>query len=81
METFASSELAGHPDIAFNAGTHTEGIKMACRDFQHLEHSRLMDLTTQPLLSTRPRPPAACNPCTFYVRTDEKCAQGPVCRK
>ncbi|HVR36684.1 MAG TPA: YbaK/EbsC family protein [Methylomirabilota bacterium] len=46
MRTFVSAELAGHPGIAFNAGSHTEVIRMAYPDFQRLENPQVMDFTT-----------------------------------
>jgi Ala-tRNA(Pro) deacylase len=36
MEVYVSSSLAKDDDIAFNAGTHTEVIKMSYKDFEKL---------------------------------------------
>ncbi len=41
MPVFVEEELAEDPEIAFNAGTHTEVIRMAYRDFERLVHPRL----------------------------------------
>ena len=42
METFLAPELAGLRDIAFNAGTHTEVIKLAFSDFERLVHPKII---------------------------------------
>ncbi len=36
LETFVSPSLADDEEIAFNAGTHTELIRMACEDYLRL---------------------------------------------
>lgn len=36
MPVYISSELAAEPEIIFNAGSHTELIRMAWRDYQSL---------------------------------------------
>jgi Ala-tRNA(Pro) deacylase len=46
MEVFASPELAENDQIAFNAGSHTEVIKLSFRDFDRLVHPRVMSFTT-----------------------------------
>ena len=44
MEVYVESHLAADPQIAFNAGTHTELISMAYKDFERLVHPRLVDM-------------------------------------
>jgi putative FmdB family regulatory protein len=39
MEVFVAPELAQNDEIAFNAGTHTEVVRLAYRDFERLVHS------------------------------------------
>ncbi len=46
MEVYASPALAENEEIAFNAGSHTEVIKMAFRDFERLVHPKVMSFTT-----------------------------------
>jgi Ala-tRNA(Pro) deacylase len=46
MEVYASPELGENEEIAFNAGSHTEVIKLAFRDFDRLVHPRVMSFTT-----------------------------------
>ena len=42
METFVDESLAEDPEIAFNAGTHTELIRMAFSDFRRLVKPRIL---------------------------------------
>lgn len=51
MEVFAAQALAADEEIAFNAGSHTELIKMAYKDFERLVQPRIVTLspTGQPL--------------------------------
>lgn len=42
LEVFVDPHLAADPEIAFNAGTHTELIRMAYKDFERLVHPRLV---------------------------------------
>lgn len=42
METYAAPSLARRSDIAFNAGTHTEVIRMAYADFERLVKPRIL---------------------------------------
>jgi Ala-tRNA(Pro) deacylase len=42
MEVFVSKRLAEDEEIAFNAGSHTELIKLAYRDFERLVKPRLV---------------------------------------
>lgn len=46
MEVYAAQELAEDKEIAFNAGSHTELIKMAYADFARLVHPKVMAFTT-----------------------------------
>ncbi len=45
MEVFVASALAEETEIAFNAGTHTELIKMAYADFERLVEPMVMSFT------------------------------------
>jgi Ala-tRNA(Pro) deacylase len=40
MEVFVAEQLGEDEEISFNAGTHTELIKLAYRDFERLVHPR-----------------------------------------
>ena len=44
MEVFVSSRLAEDEDIAFNAGSHSELIKLAYADYARLVHPRVLQL-------------------------------------
>jgi len=44
MEVIASSKLAEDAEIAFNAGSHTELIKLAYADFERLAKPKLVKL-------------------------------------
>jgi len=46
MEVFVSDALAVEDEIAFNAGTHTEVIKLAYADFERLVHPQVLSFTT-----------------------------------
>ena len=46
MEVFVAPELTGNEEIAFNAGTHAEVIRIAYGDFDRLVHPRVMSFTT-----------------------------------
>jgi Ala-tRNA(Pro) deacylase len=46
MEVFVSPELSQEQEIAFNAGTHTELIKMAYKDFERLVQPKVVSFTT-----------------------------------
>ena len=41
MPVYVEEELTADPEIAFNAGTHTEVIRMAYHDFERLVHPRI----------------------------------------
>ena len=42
MDVFVSPKLEKHPEIAFNAGTHTELVKLAYSDFERLVHPKAL---------------------------------------
>lgn len=44
MEVFASARLTEDEEIAFNAGSHTELIKLAYRDFERLVSPKIVKL-------------------------------------
>ncbi|MDW8308767.1 MAG: YbaK/EbsC family protein [Verrucomicrobiales bacterium] len=46
LEVFVAPSLTQEREIAFNAGTHTEVIKMAYQDFERLVHPKVMMFTT-----------------------------------
>lgn len=46
MKVYISGLLAEEKEIAFNAGTHTEVIKMAYDDFEQLVHPTVLDFVT-----------------------------------
>ena len=46
MEVFAAAALANNQEIAFNAGSHTEVIKLAYKDFERLVQPKVMSFTT-----------------------------------
>jgi Ala-tRNA(Pro) deacylase len=46
MPVFVASSLSDEPEIAFNAGTHTEAIKMAYSDFERLVNPIVLDFIT-----------------------------------
>lgn len=46
LEVYVSPELAAEQEIAFNAGTHTEIIKMAYKDFERLVNPKVISFTT-----------------------------------
>lgn len=46
LDTYAAPSLMQEQEIAFNAGTHTEVIKMASADFNRLVHPRPANFTT-----------------------------------
>ncbi|MFO1498339.1 MAG: YbaK/EbsC family protein [Verrucomicrobiota bacterium] len=45
LEVFVAPELAHSEEIAFNAGTHTEVITLAYRDFEQLVQPRVLNFT------------------------------------
>ena len=46
IEVYLAPSLAEEAEIAFNAGTHTEIIKMAYRDFEQLVKPKVVNFTT-----------------------------------
>lgn len=46
IEVYVAPSLAQETEIAFNAGTHTEIIKMAYRDFAQLVKPKIINFTT-----------------------------------
>ncbi len=46
MEVFVAESLAMEEEIAFNAGTHSEVIKLAYADFERLVHPKVLSFTT-----------------------------------
>jgi len=46
MEVFAAESLTNNDEIAFNAGSHTEVIKMAYKDFERLVQPKVVSFTT-----------------------------------
>ncbi|WP_243303795.1 aminoacyl-tRNA deacylase [Geothrix oryzisoli] len=44
MPVYVEPHLAADPEIAFNAGSHTELIRMAYKDFERLTHPKLVDM-------------------------------------
>src|SRR5258708_851621 len=44
METFVDRNLAAQPQIAFNAGSHTDVITMSFADYTRLTHPHLAEL-------------------------------------
>jgi len=46
MDVYAAESLTENDQIAFNAGSHTEVIKMAYKDFERLVRPRVVSFTT-----------------------------------
>jgi Ala-tRNA(Pro) deacylase len=46
LDVYVAPSLTQEPEIAFNAGTHTEIIKMAYRDFERLVKPKVISFTT-----------------------------------
>ena len=46
MEVYVAESLTQNDEIAFNAGSHTEVIKLAYRDFERLVRPKVMNFTT-----------------------------------
>lgn len=46
MDVYLAESLTSNEEIAFNAGSHTELIKMDFRDFQRLVQPKVMSFTT-----------------------------------
>ena len=46
MEVYVAESLTDNDEIAFNAGSHTEIIKLAYKDFQRLVQPKVLSFTT-----------------------------------
>jgi Ala-tRNA(Pro) deacylase len=46
MEVYVAPSLAEHAEIAFNAGTHSELIRLAYKDFERLVQPKVIGFTT-----------------------------------
>lgn len=46
MEVYVSSSLSEDAEIAFNAGSHTEAVQLAYKDFETLVHPRVVPTET-----------------------------------
>jgi Ala-tRNA(Pro) deacylase len=46
LDVYVTPSLAEDEEIAFNAGSHTEALKMAYRDFESLVHPRIVNFST-----------------------------------
>ena len=46
MKVYAAAALADNDEIAFNAGSHTEVIKLAYKDFERLVRPKVVSFTT-----------------------------------
>ena len=47
MEVFADAHLREDEDIVFNAGTHTELLKLSFADYERLVHPKVADISTR----------------------------------
>lgn len=47
METLVAESLADDEEIAFNAGTHKEAVKMSYKDFEELVNPRILSMGTR----------------------------------
>jgi len=47
MEVFVAKSLAEDEEIAFNAGSHTELIRLAYKDFEKLVKPRVVEISSQ----------------------------------
>jgi len=46
MDVYVAESLTRNDEIAFNAGSHTEAIKMEYEEFERLVHPRVVSFTT-----------------------------------
>jgi Ala-tRNA(Pro) deacylase len=46
MEVFVAASLTRNEEIVFNAGSHTEVIKLAYQDFERLVRPHVVSFTT-----------------------------------
>ncbi len=51
MAVYADKELAEDDEIAFNAGTHTELVRLPYADFARLAEPRILDFRAVPVLA------------------------------
>ena len=51
MDVYVSEELAEDEEIAFNAGSHTELVKLRYADFARLVKPQLMEFAASPVLA------------------------------
>jgi Ala-tRNA(Pro) deacylase len=49
MEVFVADALAEDEEIAFNAGSHTELIRLAYKDFERLVKPRIVKFSSRDL--------------------------------
>ena len=47
MEVFADAHLREDENIVFNAGTHTELVKLSFTDYERLVHPKVADISTR----------------------------------
>jgi Ala-tRNA(Pro) deacylase len=47
MEVFAAKALAGDEEIAFNAGSHSELMRLACKDFERLVKPKIASFSSR----------------------------------
>jgi Ala-tRNA(Pro) deacylase len=45
MDVFVADKLTRDVEIAFNAGSHTELIKLAYKDFEKLVHPKIANIS------------------------------------
>jgi Ala-tRNA(Pro) deacylase len=43
MDVVIASSMQLHPEMAFNAGSHTELLRLSYRDFERLVHPRVLN--------------------------------------
>lgn len=48
LPVYLETSLANHDEIAFNAGTHREVIRMRSKDYAHLVNPMIMDIAAAP---------------------------------
>lgn len=53
LDTYVAASLSEDEYIDFNAGTHSDLIRMRYRDFDHLVHPRVLSFTTRGVLDNR----------------------------
>jgi len=79
MHVFVAEELTADKEIAFNAGSHTELIRMSYKDFENLVRPRVVRLTSAPGWSSGNSRPE--RPMPLRLDTRRACdAATSVCR-